>query len=1026
MKRDTSLVSRRGFLKTTVALPVVLAVGPSLVGQAVAGEHAASEVPLRSNPQLDRLNVAWDSPGGDSLGSMPIGNGDIGANVWVENNGDLLFYISKVDSFDSDHLLPKLGRVRLSFTPPLDVVNFRQQFILSHATVTIRAGSVDLKVWVDANSPVIRVTGTSSSAVQVVANFETLRPCAEQDDRRDRLAWGYRNTTSEWRKKVQAQNSPEFAAKVEDPILNRTSGCRMSGPGFLRHGKSSLKRTAAVTVDLSVRVLSTQTATLQGWFAALEEPVSSDWVAHTKWWQSFWRRSHIFVTGCGQGSVSLDQCRFTQYQQGSLAYEGHKHIPADTNAFQLTQRYALERFCEVAAGRGVVPPPYNGSIFTMDMPAGVKGFDLVKTTPISADGRDWASLSFMWQNTRHPYWSMPTRGDYDTMLQGMKFVREGLEICRDRCRNLFHHDGAYIMEASWWNNVGFFNPDEVPRHLLYHFLATLETLAMMCEYYEHTYDTQFLAQTLLPCADEFLKFYELHYPQRDKAGKMVLAPAGTVETYQDVTNPNTEVTALRFVLTKLLSFKIGAERRAPWTKFLAEVPHLPTRTIKGLELLAVGEQYEPGRQLCESPELYSVYPFRQAWIGQPALLAMARQSFHLRTTSLDGTVDEQAVETGGWQAAPVQAAYLGLAREAARLASINFNDQFINWHDNLDPHAPWPQRPRARFPGFWECKMDGTPDNDHGANSANVLESMLLQSDGSKIYLLPAWPEDWDVEFKLCANQNTTVECVYSAGKVRSLKVNPASRQSDIVDFSTVDHRIRTLVSVALADRNYLFDLPPMLDAQPISGNTTVRWLADYGHTLADAKAGPWSSSVFKGNTVFVHVLDWPGDGLRLASIPRKLLSARAITGKIDVQAGPDGIFLTGEPDPLDTIVQLEFDGPIDPVARAQVSHRSLTLGRPVQLSHRAPNGHLIAEVSLGSDKTFDRFEFTIANPGHLRGEGKAFEIQTKLADSGWTTCYEGKVFGSICGKRILPIKAQSVRLVVDAPEITQLDVFEV
>ncbi len=113
------------------------------------------------------------------------------------------------------------------------------------------------------------------------------------------------------------------------------------------------------------------------------------------------------------------------------------------NAWQLTQRYALERFCEAIASRGEVPPPYNGSIFTMDMPAGVLGFDKTKPNPVSPDNRDWAILSFMWQNTRHPYWSMATRGDYDCMLKGMEFVKNGLEVCKDHCKKIFGHDGAH-------------------------------------------------------------------------------------------------------------------------------------------------------------------------------------------------------------------------------------------------------------------------------------------------------------------------------------------------------------------------------------------------------------------------------------------------------------------------------------------------------------------------------------------------------------------------------------------------------
>ena len=61
-----------------------------------------------------------------------------------------------------------------------------------------------------------------------------------------------------------------------------------------------------------------------------------------------------------------------------------------------------------------------------------------------------------------------------------------------------------------------------------------------------------------------------------------------------------------------------------------------------------------------------------------------------------------------------------------------------------------------------------------------ALQRMLLQWDGNRLLLLPAWPKDWDVSFKLHAPQQTTVECVYRAGKVESLTVTPASRQKDV------------------------------------------------------------------------------------------------------------------------------------------------------------------------------------------------------------------------------------------------------
>jgi hypothetical protein len=515
----------------------------------------------------------------------------------------------------------------------------------------------------------------------------------------------------------------------------------------------------------------------------------------------------------------------------------------------------------------------------------------------------------------------------------------------------------------------------------------------MCEYYEHTQDREFLGEVLLPCADEFISYYANRFTRRDANGRMLMAGVGCVETFQGVDNPCTEIGGLKFVLTKLLSFKIDDVRRVRWTKLLEEMPGVPVRRIRGLDLLAVGDKYEPGRVDCETPELYSVYPFRQAWLGRPELLANARQSFHVRNISLDGTVDSQSVETGGWQAAPTQAAYLGLPREAARLVSINFNDKFITWHDNVNPDAPWPDRPRARFPGFWETKMDYTPDNDHGANSANALQSMLLQSDGKRIYLLPAWPEDWDVSFKLHAAYNTTVECVYKDGRVQSLKVRPRSRKRDIVDMSSYENRIRTLVSVACADRNYLFGLPPMLDGQPKPGKTTGEWLKKYGESIEGTKAGPWPGCVYRGNIVYVHMLDCP---LAPPEIPAKLVSSA---------------YLTGEEEKPDTILKLEYDRPVEEFALAAPFKDSLA------------GGNKSRQIDLVQPATFDRVEITIGELGHRRGQNKGFELQVQKADGSWVTVHSGLIFGSIYSRRFNPVSGQHVRLNIDAP-VRQFDLF--
>ena len=74
-------------------------------------------VALAAQTPTDAYNVVWDSPSKDSSGSMPIGNGDVGLNVWVEESGDLVFYIGKTDAWSETVRLLKLGRVRVRLSP---------------------------------------------------------------------------------------------------------------------------------------------------------------------------------------------------------------------------------------------------------------------------------------------------------------------------------------------------------------------------------------------------------------------------------------------------------------------------------------------------------------------------------------------------------------------------------------------------------------------------------------------------------------------------------------------------------------------------------------------------------------------------------------------------------------------------------------------------------------------------------------------------------------------------------------------
>jgi len=126
---------------------------------------------------LDSCNVVWTTPSADSSGSMPLGNGDLGANVWVEANGDLLAYLSKTDAWDATGRLLKLGRLRVHLDPNPFAAGrpFRQTLRLRQGEILIEAAPVTVRVWADAHAPVLRVEAASEQPLSVTVGLEVWR-----------------------------------------------------------------------------------------------------------------------------------------------------------------------------------------------------------------------------------------------------------------------------------------------------------------------------------------------------------------------------------------------------------------------------------------------------------------------------------------------------------------------------------------------------------------------------------------------------------------------------------------------------------------------------------------------------------------------------------------------------------------------------------------------------------------------------------------------------------------------------------
>jgi len=679
---------------------------------------------------LNKYNVSWNTPGPTSAQSMPLGNGDIGLNVWTEPNGDLLFYISKTDAWGGEGaqeqddwmkqggVLMKLGAVRISAGGLKNMTRFRQVLKLKESEILITGqgnkANIQYRVWVDANNPVIRVevkTNTPSAISVKLDNWRAGKTDTILNNKQGQIAWYHHNSTT-----------------ADPHLANLTFGAILKGNSLVNKGNATLQSRTNVTTQLiSIYPLTKVAKSGQSWLSQLQPRVNKieklnieqTRGAHRQWWQQFWNRSHVLVTG-------------------------------DNLAEQVTQGYILQRFVTACAGRGAYPIKFNGSIFVVDNPQ-KNG---------NADFRSWGG-QYWFQNTRAMYWPRLMAGDFDMMQPLFKMYASILPANIAQVKKFYNHGGAYFAEtAPFWGGLNYMGPEVKENYTNHYFTPILELSMMMLDYYEYTGDTRFAKNTLLPVASAGLEFFDQHF-KRDSTGKLLLDPDNSIEMFWKVHNPAPDMAGLYAVLSRMIQLPaniVNDETRKYWQTLLSELPPLPTGNIDGKSVLLpyTGPQIAKSFN-SENPELYAIYPFRIYGLGKPNI-DIALNTFNTRKQRSKGC----------WVQDPIQAAMVGDAATAKDYTSF----------------ALTRKDPTLKFPAFWEKGNDYMPDEDNGGNGENGLQQMMMQAEGKKILLLPAWPAGWNADFKLNAPYKTTVEGKVINGKLTNLKVIPANRMADVVDMS--------------------------------------------------------------------------------------------------------------------------------------------------------------------------------------------------------------------------------------------------
>ena len=723
-------------------------------------------------------NVVWCSPSKDCTGVMPIGNGDIGAGVYAIENGALYLLLSKNDAFNFEGDIYKTGRVRVEISPcPFNGGKFIQTLDMESGCIRIETDVADIKIWADANSNVYHVEIESQRDIDVAAQPEfweridgTRDVCLPD---KNRLLWYFHvGDRSSFRDELKPHLAEHLADTYPDPYRFNTFGNLMEGDGLTLNGSALQGR--GRRFDLRIHSLCRQTPHPYEWIhevktlADRNNALQNTWEAHLDWWKRFRQRSYI--------CISDNEIPNEQKTKSNISVNAEGYIEAIDNGDLVAQGYNVFRFLMACQSRGRNQTKFNGGLFTQQFFTDTMA-ERRKAPYLQDDGqillheddRLWGSR-YTFQNQRLLYWPLLASGDFDLIQPFFNYYFKLLDHRRAVCKEWFGHEGAYYRENVQPTGMDIdeggglsLHPAKTKRgepyegwYHDYYFTSSLELVTMMLDYVRYTKDEVFQDEVLVPTAREVLTFFDKHY-ERDEKGKLVLDPAQVLETFWIAVNPAPDVAGLHCNLKALLAMNIGTEEdRKNWSRLLSELPPVPLQSLEGKECIAPAEKYEK-KENFENGELYPVFPFHCFGVGH-GTADIVKNTMEVRA-------NPDSMECCCWSQDQIDWAYAGDA--------IKARDGLIKRFKTASPHH--------RFPFYGRENPDSCPDFDHFGSGATALQRMLVQETEEKIILLPAWPRNWDVSFKLCLRGNGTIEGEVKNGSLTQWDIFPKELSEKLV-----------------------------------------------------------------------------------------------------------------------------------------------------------------------------------------------------------------------------------------------------
>ena len=716
------------------------------------------------------------------------GRSGAGANAWVQD-GSIWLYLAHNSAYDEQGRLLKLGCVRI--TPKetkLGEPAFRQELDLASGAITIQQGDFKASLWFSGETLVFESESANRQSFDVA--FGTWRDQRRDGIRQDMMGakgnynpdqvqtdsngffWFHRNSdfAGDVVSMAKAQGIPESA--VQDETTQRVFGGAIEVEGGISNiteapvrwqfwnGKAWTGSTpASKNHVIAMHLGGAMNGDPNQWQAEAKAMLSPEVRTKAKSeeekrWDEFWSRSHVFI--------NLDK--------------GNKDP-----GFLVGRNYQLFRYMLACNRDGELPLLFNGGIFTVDnIPGRITGnnnneLPISEGEPITPDFRRWMYFHFMSQNQRWLGWPTLANGDKDLLSPSLSFYRDRSKTAAARAKTNGAEGVVYPEPLDIWGLCCVApRPDGLcgAEHLTHHFSMMLEHAWMALQ----AHDELGMSITKdLPWIEGTVKFYDTYYRKQtlNSTGKelgmdskLVIYPSNGLELAGGATDPIEVVCGLKRITAALLALsEISSDTRSKLQRIQSTFPDLPTGMRDGRLSLLPAKSWQKEYNKWEPIEMYAFWPYRMVGVTKPGTKQLARDT---------------------WETVPADRARL-CKQDYSWMANL-VNMAALAWPDSAKTRAIYKMAnitaPQARFPAFFGPGHDWLPDHNWGGSGMTGIQEMLIAADpygDRKIYLLPAWPKDWEVDFKLHAPEQTTVETIVRNGKIVSLKVYPESREKDII-----------------------------------------------------------------------------------------------------------------------------------------------------------------------------------------------------------------------------------------------------